>query len=192
MARRPDELVSRPPLLVVTGPPAAGKTTLASPLAARLRLPLIAKDTIKEALGDVIPVATVEQSRRLGQACFAVMYALVAAQLEVGVGALLEAPLLRGVAETELGRLIAGARAAIVHCDAEPATLRARYEARAASGERHPVHLDPARLAAAELPPLSVHGPLELSVPALMVDTSSGYRPPFEEVVGWAIEQVRG
>jgi hypothetical protein len=104
----------------------------------------------------------------------------------------LEAPLLRGVAETELGRLIAGARAAILHCDADPATLRARYEARAASGERHPVHLDAARLAAAELTPLSQHGPLELSLPVLMVDTSSGYRPLFEEVVGWAMEKVRG
>jgi hypothetical protein len=36
--------------VLVTGPPGSGKTTLAGPLAERLSLPLIAKDTIKEAL----------------------------------------------------------------------------------------------------------------------------------------------
>jgi predicted kinase len=185
-------LVSRPPLLVVTGPPGAGKTTLAAPLAARLRLPLIAKDTIKEALGDATPVVTVEESRRLGQACFAVMYALTSEQLKVGVGAVLETPLLRGVSEPGLGRLMAGSQAAIVHCHADPATLLARYEARATSGERHPVHVDAARLAEAELWPLSRYDPLDLPGPVLMVDTSSGYRPPFDELVRWAVEQVCG
>jgi predicted kinase len=41
-----------PLLVVVHGPPAAGKTTIAREIAERLRLPLIAKDTIKEALFD--------------------------------------------------------------------------------------------------------------------------------------------
>jgi predicted ATPase len=41
-------------LVLVTGPPGSGKTTLAVPLARRLELPLIAKDTIKEALFDAL------------------------------------------------------------------------------------------------------------------------------------------
>ncbi len=42
-------------LVLVTGPPGAGKSTLAVPLAARLGFPLIAKDSIKEALANAIP-----------------------------------------------------------------------------------------------------------------------------------------
>jgi adenylate kinase family enzyme len=39
-------------LIVVTGAPGSGKSTIAVPLAGRLGLPLIAKDDIKEALWD--------------------------------------------------------------------------------------------------------------------------------------------
>ncbi|HEX8858768.1 MAG TPA: AAA family ATPase [Actinomycetes bacterium] len=41
-------------LVLVTGPPASGKTTLARPLAFSLGLPLLGKDTIKEALFDTL------------------------------------------------------------------------------------------------------------------------------------------
>ena len=44
-----------PPLLVVvSGMPSSGKTTVAEELARRLRLPLIAKDAIKESLYETL------------------------------------------------------------------------------------------------------------------------------------------
>jgi predicted kinase len=49
--------------VVVSGPPASGKTTLARQIAPALGLPLIAKDTIKRALMTVLPVPDVETSR---------------------------------------------------------------------------------------------------------------------------------
>jgi adenylate kinase family enzyme len=40
--------------VIVNGPPAAGKSTLAPALAQRLRLSLLAKDTINDALTEVM------------------------------------------------------------------------------------------------------------------------------------------
>jgi len=40
--------------VVVSGTAGSGKTTLAVPLAAELQLPLICKDSIKEAMADVL------------------------------------------------------------------------------------------------------------------------------------------
>ena len=54
--------------------PGSGKSTLAAALAAELRLPLLAKDEIKEALMDGLGrPETVAQSRRLGRAAVLVM-----------------------------------------------------------------------------------------------------------------------
>ncbi len=56
--------------VVVSGPPASGKTTLARAIAPALGLPLIAKDTIKEALMTVHgpPRVTGEQPSRRSRA----------------------------------------------------------------------------------------------------------------------------
>lgn len=45
---------------MVSGPPASGKTTLAQAIAPALGLPLIAKDTIKQALMTVLPVPDIQ------------------------------------------------------------------------------------------------------------------------------------
>jgi predicted kinase len=55
--------------VLVGGWPGAGKTTLATALAAELSLAVLHKDEVKEALMDALgPPATVEESRRLGTA----------------------------------------------------------------------------------------------------------------------------
>lgn len=49
--------------VVVNGPPGSGKSTLATRLAIELDWPLIAKDDIKEALGDALDVGGQEWTR---------------------------------------------------------------------------------------------------------------------------------
>ena len=56
--------------MIVSGPPGAGKSSLAIPLAQRLRLPLLRKDHIKETLHDHLPAhgEARDWSRSLGGA----------------------------------------------------------------------------------------------------------------------------
>lgn len=58
-------------LIIVLGPPCAGKTTLARRIAQEFQLPLIAKDDIKESLFDSLGWRDREWSKKLGRATFA-------------------------------------------------------------------------------------------------------------------------
>jgi predicted kinase len=160
--------------VVVSGPPASGKTTVAVPLARALALPLVAKDTVKEALMDVLGAGDVARSGELGRAAYAVIRALARSHLDTGVGLVLEANFSRGASEEDLLPLVAGSRAAVVHCWAPPAVLEARYRDRAA--HRHPGHQDLRRLAQG-LPWLEPPAtePPDLGVPCVRVDTSQAW-----------------
>jgi predicted kinase len=132
-----------PLLVVVTGPPAAGKTTVARALAARLQLPLIAKDTIKEALFDGLGTGDLAWSQKLGDATYRAMFALVEDSVAAGASLILEGNLVRG-SELEAGLGALPARFFQVHCSAPLEVLIERYGSRA----RHPGHVDAERIAA--------------------------------------------
>ena len=78
---------SQPPLLViVTGLPCTGKTTLAR----EIPLPIIAKDDIKESLFDSLGWSGRDWSIKLGRATILLLYQLVEMLLRAGVPAIAE------------------------------------------------------------------------------------------------------
>lgn len=157
-----------PLLVVVTGPPAAGKTTLARELAARLRLPLIAKDTIKEALFDRLGTGDLARSARLGDATYRAMQALTVDSVAAGASLVLEGNLVRG-SELEAALASLPARFFQVHCSAPVELLIERYDTRT----RHPGHIDADRVEALrEAVDTGRHEPLDLPGETIRVDTT--------------------
>ncbi len=124
--------------VIVSGPPASGKSTMAPAVARELSLPLIAKDTIKDALMSVLPVPDVEMSRQVGRGAVAAMLAVAA---ESPVGAVIESNFYRSVAVDALRRL--PGLVIEVFCRCGRTTAAARYSARA--GTRHAGHFDGVR-----------------------------------------------
>lgn len=131
-------LVIEAVFVVVSGPPASGKSTLAPALAHDLGLPLIAKDTIKDALMSVLPVPDVEASTQIGRSAVAAMLAVAA---QSPIGAVIESNFYRSVAVADLRRL--PGRVVEVFCRCEKAIASDRYRSRA--GTRHAGHFDAVR-----------------------------------------------
>lgn len=132
-------------LILVAGPPASGKTTIARQVAKALRLPLICKDTLKETLFDHLGADDREWSRRLGYAVIRCLYVLAEEILVAGSSLVLESMFIHPDTPGELRRLLrhTGARLSVVYCYASPKALSERFNARS-TADRHPGHCDPA------------------------------------------------
>jgi predicted kinase len=130
-----------PLLVVVHGPPAAGKTTIARALAHDLGLPLFAKDEIKEKLFESLGADDPDESRRLGGAVYPLLFLIARRELEAKRSLLLEANFVAGASEAAFARLPPH-RVVQLHCSAPEETLMQRYAAREG---RHPGHHDRVR-----------------------------------------------
>jgi predicted kinase len=152
------------PYVVVSGPPASGKPIVAPALAHGLGLPLLAKDTIKDALMRRMPVPDVDASRQLGRAAVEVMLAVAA---ESPDGAVIESNFFRSKATADLAALPGDVVEVFCRCSREVAA--ARYAARA--GTRAAGHFDDQRRPE-ELWNAEVAEPVAGPRPVIEVDTS--------------------
>jgi predicted kinase len=164
---RDDVVVGLPLLVVVTGMPASGKTTVAEGLARRLRLPLIAKDEIKESLYESLGADGVDSSGRLGAAAYELIFALARTMVASGVSVIVEANFFRDQ-ENEFAALPPH-RLMQIHCEAPLPILLERYAKRS----RPPGHHDAEKIK--ELPARfesGVHSPLRLDGELIQLDTT--------------------
>lgn len=127
-----------PAVVLVSGAPGAGKTTLAGPLSRMLGLPLLTKDVIKERLVATLPPPPSSDhdpltwSRMVGGAAMEVLWALASQPVTV----MIEANF-RPHSTIERERLTALQRPVIeVNCWCPPALAAERYAVRARSGTR--------------------------------------------------------
>jgi len=148
-----------PLLIVVTGAPGSGKSTIAAALASELELPLLAKDDVKEALFEALGTGDREWSTKLGGATYEVLFAVARRLLESGTSCILES----NFSQAEPLRSLPPARVVQIFCTASAELILNRYSGRA----RHPGHLDDEivaelrkRLANQEWQPLDLQGKL--------------------------------
>jgi predicted kinase len=178
----------KPPLVIVSGAPASGKTTLSRLLADRLLLPLLAKDRLRQIFRDAFNAETREESRRLIAPGFVVFSELISELLRSGIGVVAECNYHRGISEPELRPVAALGRPVIIHCQVDRELSYRRFR------ERHERRLPERRYAfdgdriaelARGIPQDSWERaePVEIGAPVLRVDTTDGYAPDLDEIV---------
>ena len=173
--------------MLVNGIPATGKTTIARGIGARLQLPVLSLDSVKEALFEELGTGggDREYGRALSRASMLAIWSLVAQfppDATVVVEAWFRRPphdvVLRGLDRAGIERWVE------VWCHASPDVLAARYAART----RHPGH--PPASYATELAELAgVARPMDLA-PCLSVDTTDFSSVDIDGIGRWVREAL--
>ena len=163
-----------PLLVVITGPPASGKSTLASALSVEVSLPCISRDAFKEILFEELGWSDRARSQRLGRATWPLLYNVVGEQLRAGRSLIVEANFDPTLDAAEFVRLPAF-RALQIYCTATPEVIRERFAVRARDSSRHPGHVDDS-ISAEITAGLEADrwAPLELDGERIDVDTTTG------------------
>lgn len=176
----------KPLLVLVTGVPGSGKTTLAAALNARLSFALLSRDDFQVRLWnlwqdqpDLLP--------QVPRAHWAAYYATVDALLDAGVSVVAEGSVHTTRGAAEIAVLLPKADAVVVHCVASRAVTHERFRTRTGVGRRqHPAYTDAENLRQMETNSARwahFERPVTLNIPKLIVKTAVDYQPELDHIL---------
>ena len=179
-----------PVLIIISGAPASGKTTLGRRLAGDLRLPFIGKDDIKERLFDSLGWKDREWSRQMGLATYPLLYYFVETELRAGRPLIVESNFRPEYDTAKFLKLQQqyGFEPVQVFCHASDQILLERVRWRALSGERHPGHVDHILYEEMQGAPVQPdYAPLPIEGALITVDTTDFARVDY----GAILQEIR-
>lgn len=180
--------MAQPVLIIVSGPPCSGKTTIGSRISQSFSLPFIKKDGLKEVLFDSLGWKDRAWSKQLSHASYALLFYLIEVELRARKSLIVEGNFDPGRDAYKLKELQSIYRfislEVLCHCNGE--ILYERFKKRWESGKRHPGHVDNTTFE--ELKDALLKGyihPLDLTGQVIEMDTTD-----FQKIDYLALEEA--
>lgn len=133
-----------PTVVIISGPPASGKTTIVEKIAQTAQLPIICKDAIKELLFDALGWEDRDWSQQLGATTYRLFDYFGHVLLSANQSFLIESNFKKQFDQSRFDQWQKEFNAQLiqVYCTAPVEVLQQRFRDRVTSGRRHPGHVD--------------------------------------------------
>ena len=163
-----------PTLIIITGHPGAGKTTIAGQLSRHYMIPYCSKDTIKEHIFDTLGSSDKVWSLRVSAAAHRLMDEIVEQELSTGHSLILESNFKTGLDSIRFSEAVTRHNAQCVQilCVASGDVLFDRWNHRIAHGIRHEGHAEESSLDQIRQDLAQPYEPLRLPGRLITIDTT--------------------
>jgi predicted kinase len=177
-----------PRLVIVSGVPGSGKTTLADELGRRIAVPVLNKDVIKEGISRTEGVAATHGGS-VAERSFASLFGCARILLDARCSLIIEAAFHRSRFEADAAGLFERAEVRLICCAVETDVAARRYEHRARAGGparfAHPDTLVIEQMRSGRFG-WGSYDLAPIGLPSLNVDTTDAYVPGLDEIAQFA------
>ena len=184
--------MNKPLLIVVTGRPGSGKTTLVHALAKQVHCPAFCRDEFKEGFVNTRNGSHDALGIDANREVYDTFFQAVELMVSRGISLVIEAAFQHKLWAPKLEPLQGLSRMSLVICAVDPVLARSRFVERAlADPTRKRFHGDQPVPAPDDGLNLFIenYDPPRLAAPTLFVDTTNGYRPGMEDIVSFVMRQ---
>jgi predicted kinase len=180
--------VNKPQLIIITGRPGSGKTTLAHILAKELRCPVLSRDEFKEGLVNTFDSSHKELGPDVNLTIYNVFFQAAELLLKNNITLIIEAAFQHKNWAKKLEPLLHTAKVCVLLCSVDPQLARDRYIQRGlsdANRERFHGDFGGQQIKQEMQLPVANYETLKLPVPTLEVDTTGAYQPEIKDIVSF-------
>ncbi|HWB92214.1 MAG TPA: AAA family ATPase [Puia sp.] len=177
--------MNKPLLIIVTGRPASGKSTLAAILAREIKCPLISRDELKEGYINTLGVQHEQLDNSAAWHIYRLFFEVIYLLVSKGVSLVVEAAFQEHLWKPQLLTLRDKTDIRIIICEPGPDLARARFANRLQTNpDRDRFHGDKLVKETGGLQ-TDAYIPVDMDVPTLVVDTTDHYQPDIGQVLSF-------
>jgi predicted kinase len=184
--------MKKPLLIIVTGRPGAGKTTLAHTIARKIGCPTMCRDEVKEGFVNTMQSSHESLGKNVNQEIYSTFFEILEFLLSKQITLVAEAAFQHKLWAPPLEQLSQISQIKIIVCTVDPHLARSRFIQRGLSDpNRLRFHGDWGVRAVREgiEVPLRNYDPPLLPIPTLEVNTSDGYFPGLDDIELFLLEE---